>query len=154
MRITLCWSGILSLLVGCSTPASERAYVEKAAVPIVTGTPSTAELQQRAKTEEVLDIKHATPAKGSSLQAAQLASVVKPKYPAAAQAARKEGTVTVAIIIGADGSVRDAKLVNATDPIFIESAIEAVKQWKFHPALVDGKPVNISSSVPVVFSLK
>lgn len=153
MRIAIYCSGLI-LLAGCSTSSYEQAYVQKAAVPISTGPFSPAENQHRAKIEEALGVKHSASPVAGSLQPAQLTSMVRPRYPAVARAAGKEGSVTIAIIIGADGSVMDAKLVDATDPIFVEPAIKAVKQWKFRPAAIDGQPVNISTSVPVVFSLK
>jgi protein TonB len=75
-------------------------------------------------------------------------------YPYAARIARQQGTVTVAIVIAKDGTVVKAKLVSATNDVFIASALDAVIQWKFRPATIDGVPVSITSAVPVVFTLE
>jgi protein TonB len=142
-------------LVGCSTtPNSDKAYISNAAVPIKTGPITPERQEERAATEKVPDVKLAPPTTSGNLQPARLISFVRPVYPYAARIARQQGTVTVAIVIAKDGTVVKAKLVSATNDVFIASALDAVIQWKFRPATIDGVPVSITSAVPVVFTLE
>ncbi|MBI2511881.1 MAG: TonB family protein [Opitutae bacterium] len=76
-----------------------------------------------------------------------------PAYPEAARQAKKEGRVEVDLIVDEHGAVTDAQVADATDPVFAPPALEAVRRWKFKPALDDGKPVASGMTAPVVFSL-
>ena len=77
---------------------------------------------------------------------------VAPTYPAIAQAARVSGVVIVEALIGEDGSVRDAKVLRSV-PLLDASAVEAVRQWRFTPTLLNGVPVQVIMSVTVRFTL-
>jgi protein TonB len=77
---------------------------------------------------------------------------VAPTYPAIAQAARVSGVVIVEALIGEDGSVRDAKVLRSV-PLLDASALEAVRQWRFTPTLLNGVPVQVIMSVTVRFTL-
>ena len=65
-------------------------------------------------------------------------------YPA--NAAGKQGTVTLQVLIGRDGMVQDAKFVQGS-LIFARSAIDGVKQWKFKPYTMNGRPVSVETSL-------
>jgi len=69
-------------------------------------------------------------------------SMKTPEYPAAAKTAGIEGVVIVKYVIGEDGSVRDVKALKGP-PELQASCIEAVKQWRFRPILVDGAAVAV-----------
>ncbi len=73
-----------------------------------------------------------------------LKSQKAPVYPPAAEEARFEGTVYLELIVKADGSVDDVRVIECTHPKlgFEEASIEAVKQWRFEPAILDGEPVD------------
>ena len=77
---------------------------------------------------------------------------VPPAYPDAARQAKVEGTVALQVLVGRDGLVRDVKVVKSV-PGLDQAAIEAVRQWKFKPALTKGEPVAVWVMVPVVFTL-
>ena len=77
---------------------------------------------------------------------------VAPIYPAIAQAARVSGTVTLEALISDDGSVRDVKVLSSK-PLLDASAIEAVRQWRFTPTLLNGVPVQVIMTVTVTFAL-
>jgi protein TonB len=59
------------------------------------------------------------------------------------RAARKSGVPIVEAIIGKDGSVLQVRVVRPVDPSIDAAMIEAVKQWRFEPARLNGKPVNV-----------
>jgi len=81
--------------------------------------------------------------------------VLLPEYPENAREAGIEGEVLLDVFINDDGSVRDVKVAEgiAGYPELGESAIEAVKEWTFVPATLDGEPVEAEVLVPVAFSL-
>lgn len=63
-------------------------------------------------------------------------------YPAAAKDQKLEGYVRVAYDVSADGSVTKVRVVDSDPPgVFDEAAVAAVRGWRFHPAISDGKPV-------------
>ncbi len=77
---------------------------------------------------------------------------VTPQYPDLAREAGVDGTVQVQALVGKDGRVRDVRVVKSI-PMLDASAIAAVKQWVFKPALSNNKPVAVWVAVPVKFSL-
>ncbi len=64
------------------------------------------------------------------------------RIPPIAQAARVSGVVILEALIGEDGSVRDAKVLRSV-PLLDASALEAVRQWRFTPTLLNGVPVQV-----------
>lgn len=83
---------------------------------------------------------------------ANLIHDVSPQYPPEAGRARIEGTVVLLAVIGTDGSVKDVRVENGL-PILIQAAIDAVKQWRYKPYLVDGEPVEVDSRITINFTL-
>jgi TonB family protein len=79
-------------------------------------------------------------------------SMVAPVYPPLARQARIQGIVVLKAIISKSGDVESLQLVSG-HPILAPSAIEAVKQWKYKPFLVDGEPVEVETTVQVNFTL-
>jgi TonB family protein len=76
-----------------------------------------------------------------------------PQYSDAARQAKFQGTVVVAVIIGADGRVYDPKVVQGVGLGLDEKAIEAVRLWRFEPAKKNGKPVRVAANIEVNFRL-
>jgi TonB family protein len=77
----------------------------------------------------------------------------EPRYTEEARQSRVEGTVVLSVIIGADGSVQDTKIVKSLSPDLDQKAIEAVSHWKFRPGEKDGKPITVGGQVQVNFRL-
>lgn len=75
----------------------------------------------------------------------------RPKYPAELRSAGLSGEATIFFVVKADGAVADALVIKANDTRFGDAALAAVRQWKFRPATVDGKPVNCRLMVPIQF---
>jgi TonB family protein len=75
-----------------------------------------------------------------------------PVYPEAARQAGVTGTVMVQALIGKDGLVKDTRVMKSI-PLLDSAAVEAVRQWKFKPALVKNEPVAVWVAIPVRFSL-
>ena len=80
---------------------------------------------------------------------------VNPVYPASMRAAGRTGVVPLDALIGTDGTVVFARVVSASvHPDFADAAVEAVRQWKFSPTLLNGKPVEVLMTVTINFSLE
>jgi periplasmic protein TonB len=77
---------------------------------------------------------------------------VAPGYPSQARQLRIEGVVQLEATVAKDGSVKDVKVVSG-HPILARAATEAVKQWKYKPYLLNGKPVEIETQISVNFKL-
>lgn len=83
-----------------------------------------------------------------------LVTRVQPEYPPMAITARLPGFVVLQAVVGEDGGVLDVTVLSSSSPIFVRSAVDAVKQWKYRPALQSGRPVRVYFTVRVDFRLK
>jgi TonB family protein len=79
---------------------------------------------------------------------------VKPIYPQNAISARIQGTVLVQAVIGKTGCIRGARITRSIYPSIDFSALRAVLQWQFTPTLLNGRPVEVTMNVRVVFTLQ
>ena len=77
---------------------------------------------------------------------------VEPVYPPIAKTARVQGTVILAAVIGKDGSIENLHVVSG-HPLLTGAAMEAVKQWKYRPYILNGEPVEVDTQVEVHFTL-
>jgi protein TonB len=77
---------------------------------------------------------------------------VKPNYPPLARQARISGTVVLHALISKDGSIENLTLISG-HPMLAPAAIDAVKQWKYRPYLLNGEPVEVETEVQVNFTL-
>jgi TonB family protein len=82
-----------------------------------------------------------------------LTSYEAPTYPEIAREKGLEGSVMVKITVGVDGTVEDALILESTDPIFEESALEAAMHSQFKPANLDGAPTKSRVAIPYQFKL-
>ena len=78
---------------------------------------------------------------------------VQPEYPEMARRARIEGKVILEAIINAQGDVENVRVLRSI-PLLDNSAIAAVKKWKYKPAVQHGRPVKVFFTVVVTFSLR
>jgi TonB family protein len=76
---------------------------------------------------------------------------VTPVYPAIAKSTRVSGAVVIEATIGADGKVIDTRVVRSV-PLLDEAAVDAVRQWEYEPALLNGAPVPVLMTVTVNFA--
>ena len=90
---------------------------------------------------------------GGGISAPTAISSPDPDYTEEARRAKKQGTCVLWLIVDSTGNPRDIRVVRGLGFGLDAKALEAVKQWKFHPALKDGKPVDVQISVEVEFHL-
>jgi TonB family protein len=87
---------------------------------------------------------------GGEIAKRQLVHQVDPIYPDEARAARIGGEVLLHVVLATDGTIKELNLVQG-DPILAKAALEAVKQWRYKPTLLNGKPVEVDSTISMVF---
>jgi TonB family protein len=91
---------------------------------------------------------------GGNIRAPRKIKDVRPVYPATMRDAGREGVVPLEAIIGRDGAVHSVRVLSAQiHPDFALAAADAVRQWRFEPTLLNGKPVEVVMNVSVEFSL-
>jgi len=90
---------------------------------------------------------------GEDAMRAVLVKKVAPIYPPLARQARIQGTVILRIVIDKSGNVFSVQLVSG-HPMLSPAAMEAVRQWKYEPYLVNGEPVEVETNVQVNFKLE
>jgi len=89
---------------------------------------------------------------GGAVTAAQLVNRVQPVYPPLARQTRISGTVSLHAIIGKDGAVQQLEVISG-HPLLVQSALDAVRQWKYRPTLLEGEPVEVDTTIDVIYSL-
>ena len=89
-----------------------------------------------------------------NVQSVKLIEKVTPVYPPECRAAGIQGSVLFRAVISRDGSILDLKTINEiVDRRLVDSAKQAVKQWKYEPTLLNGNPVEIVTEIDVNFTL-
>lgn len=89
---------------------------------------------------------------GANVAAARLLNKVQPVYPALARQQGIQGLVRLKVIIGADGATQQLEVISG-HPLLIQAAMDAVRQWRYRPTLLEGKPVEIETTIDVYFQL-
>jgi protein TonB len=78
---------------------------------------------------------------------------VEPTYPQMAKIARVQGAVLLAALIGKDGTIQNLHVVQTASPLLNQAALDAVKQWKYKPYILNGEPVEVDTNITVNFTL-
>ena len=90
---------------------------------------------------------------GGRIRAPAKVHHVAPVYPRLALAARTQGSVVLEAVIAEDGSVRDVRVLKSI-PLLDRPAMDAVRQWRFTPTILNDKAVSVLMSVTVQFFLE
>lgn len=90
--------------------------------------------------------------RGGNVQAAMLINRVTPQYPPLARQTRISGTVRLHAIIAKDGTVQQLEVISG-HPLLVQAALDAVRQWRYRPTLLNGEPVEVDTTIDVIFSL-
>jgi TonB family protein len=89
---------------------------------------------------------------GGAVTAAKITNKVGPVYPPLARQTRISGTVRLHVIIGKEGSVLQLEVLSG-HPLLVQSALDAVRQWKYQPTLLDGEPMEVDTTIDVIYAL-
>jgi protein TonB len=84
---------------------------------------------------------------------AQIFSRIEPRYPPLAVQTRQSGTVVLHAIINRDGRIGALEVVSGS-PFFVQAALDAVRQWRYRPTLLNGEPVEVETTITVFFHLQ
>jgi protein TonB len=82
----------------------------------------------------------------------RLIQKIQPDYPTIARAGRIQGEVVLTAIISRTGEIQNLALISG-HPMLVPAAIQAVKQWRYRPFLLNGEPVEVETTITVIFTL-
>ena len=94
----------------------------------------------------------ARPPRVSHVMEGNLIRRVQPEYPPLARQARIQGAVVLRAVIDRDGKIQDLHVISG-HPLLVQSAINAVRQWRYRPFFLNDQPVEVETQVTVNFSL-
>jgi periplasmic protein TonB len=77
---------------------------------------------------------------------------IVPHYPPIARASRTQGTVVLQAVISKNGTIENLRVVSGS-PMLQQAALDAVSQWRYRPYLLNGQPVDVETTINVVFNL-
>jgi protein TonB len=83
---------------------------------------------------------------------AQLISRIEPRYPTLAKQTKTEGIVRLHAIISRDVRITSLDILSG-HPLLVQAALEAVSQWRYRPTMLNGEPVEVETSITVIFRL-
>jgi len=89
---------------------------------------------------------------GGNVTAASIINQTRPLYPPLARQARIQGNVVLHAIIDKDGRVAQLEVISG-HPLLVQSALDAVKQWRYKPTLLNGDPVEVDTTITVTFTM-
>jgi TonB family protein len=87
-----------------------------------------------------------------SVAQANLISQTPPVYPQMAKMAKVQGPVVLQVILGKAGTVENLRVISG-HPMLVQAALDAVRQWRYKPYLLNGEPVEVETQVTVSFKL-
>jgi TonB family protein len=90
---------------------------------------------------------------GANVAAAALIYGPKPVYPPLAKQAKISGVVHLHAFISADGGVQSLAVIPPAHPLLAPAAMEAVRQWRYKPTMLNGEPVEVETTIDVSFIL-
>jgi protein TonB len=84
--------------------------------------------------------------------AASIINQTRPLYPPLARQARIQGNVVLHAIIDKEGKVAQLEVISG-HPLLVQSALDAVKQWRYKPTTLNGDPVEVDTTITVTFTM-
>ena len=97
-----------------------------------------------APREKRLHVTHIDPA--------MLIHRVEPVYPTLARQIGRSGRVELRAVIATDGTIQSLQVISG-DPFFYQSALDAVRQWRYRPTVLNGEPVEIDTFISVIYNM-
>jgi TonB family protein len=88
---------------------------------------------------------------GGGVSAPRVIFQLEPEYTKEARQAKYSGTCVLQLVVGVDGLPRDITVTRSIGLGLDEKAVEAVRRWRFEPAMKDGKPVAVLISIQMAF---
>lgn len=91
---------------------------------------------------------------GGNVEAAKRLQGAPPEYPEASRSKGVQGTVLLEAVISTRGLPLSLKVLSSPDKALLEAALKAVKNWRYQPTLLNGKPVEVVTTISVLFRLE
>jgi protein TonB len=88
----------------------------------------------------------------SQIDASKLVSRIEPTYPVLMKQIGRSGKVELHAMIGEDGTIQSLEAVGG-DPAFFASAMQAVKQWRYTPTMLNGQAVKVDTYITVIYNI-
>jgi len=85
-------------------------------------------------------------------QMAQLIRRVEPSYPTLARQIQREGRVELHALISTEGRIESLEVISG-DPLFIQSALAAVREWRYRPTILNGRAIEVDTRITVIYTL-
>jgi protein TonB len=85
-----------------------------------------------------------------SISPALLVNRVEPVFPAILRQLHRNGRVELRALIATNGTIQSLEVVSG-DPLCVQSALDAVRQWRYKPTLLNGEPVEVDTSITVIY---
>jgi protein TonB len=120
--------------------------------PGVTGGVHPTETQPIAPTTEKDPVKTERRRVSEMQQMAQLINRVEPRYPPLAIQIHREGRVELHALISPMGTIESLEVISG-DPLFIQSALAAVREWRYRPTILNRRPIEVDTHITVIYTL-
>ena len=88
----------------------------------------------------------------TQISAAMLIHRVDPVYPTLARQLGRAGRVELRAVIATDGTIQSLQVVSG-DPLFYQSAMDAVRQWRYRPTVLNGESVEVDTFITVIYNI-
>jgi TonB family protein len=90
---------------------------------------------------------------GGNVAKSRITRMVQPAYPQIAKTAHIEGTLVLHAVIAKDGTIQELQYVSGPQ-LLMKASMDAVRQWQYQPMLLNGEPVEVDTTISVVFTLE
>ncbi|HXJ13157.1 MAG TPA: TonB family protein [Candidatus Limnocylindrales bacterium] len=121
------------------TPGVDHGYTPPASRPVAPPAEETLPVKERRKVSEMR-------------QMAQLITRLEPSYPTLARQIQREGRVELHALISIEGRIESLEVISG-DPLFIQSALAAVREWRYRPTILNGRPIEVDTRITVIYTL-
>ena len=78
---------------------------------------------------------------------------VEPAYPSLARSARIQGQVVLSAVIGKNGAIENLRVLSG-HPMLVGAAVDAVRQWRYRPYILNGDAIEVETQITVNFHLE
>jgi len=121
------------------TPGIDGGYTPPTARPVAPPDEKTHVFKERQKVSEMQ-------------QMAQLITRIEPRYPPIAIQIHREGRVELHALISPEGRIESLEVISG-DPLLIQSALAAVREWRYRPTILNGRPIEVDTHITVIYTL-
>ncbi len=111
-------------------------------------------IQAKGKASESPQPREAAPLRvGGQISPANLIFKKPPAYPEPEKATGQQGTVEIEAVISKDGVPQEMRVLSSPNDDFSQAALDAVRQWRYRPTLLNGNPIDVVTSISIDFTL-